>query len=81
MGLQILAAVPLLHALVHADCNDPNHECGVTLFTHGKIDTADAAVTVAPAAPVFTMERPMEDRPVILVDRPLPPGRGPPVLS
>jgi len=78
MGLQVLASVPFLHALVHADCHDPTHECGVTLFTHGKIDAADSAVAIIRAAPVLMTDRPTEDGASISLEQPLPPGRGPP---
>lgn len=81
LSLQVLAAVPFLHALVHADCNDPTHECGVTLFSHGQVDSCDTAVFVVPIAPVPFVQEPAPCSVLFALDTPLLPGRGPPVLS
>jgi hypothetical protein len=77
--LQAMAALPALHALVHPDAADPDHECAVTFFAHGQVDAPDTAAPVfhAPAPPVFSQPLPR----VIFVsaDIRLLPGRGPPV--
>jgi len=80
-SLQILAAVPFLHALVHADCNDPTHECGVTLFAHGQVDAAQSAVGVVVAAPAVVTREIADAHPSVSLDTPPPANRGPPVLS
>jgi len=81
MGLQLLAAAPGLHALVHPDCNAPNHECGVTLFLQGQVDSSDVAVAVVLAPPVTVAHEVFAECPFVSRDKPLLPGRGPPVLS
>lgn len=49
--LDAMAACPSLHELVHQDANAPEHQCVVTLFAHGQVDSA--SVDIAPAAPVI----------------------------
>ncbi len=80
--LAVLAASPGLHAWLHGDAGEADHECAVTLFQHG----ADAAVAVIaataaawivvalvvlpPAAPDLRLRR-----------YGLPPGNAPPALN
>jgi len=80
-SLQILAAVPALHSFVHEDANSPNHECGVTLFLHGQVDSSDVAVQVVLVAAPPVVHEFFSQNPLIFRDIPLRPGRGPPVLS
>jgi hypothetical protein len=78
LSLQAMAVFPALHALVHPDCSDPDHECAVTLFAHGQVDASPAAAPVflAPARLVFRQSPPR----IIFVsaDIRLLPSRGPP---
>ncbi len=78
LSLQALAAFPALHALVHPDACDPDHECAVTLFSHGQVDASPAAAPVfcAPERLIFSQSLPR----IIFVsaDIRLLPGRGPP---
>lgn len=77
--LNLLAASPSLHELIHTDADKAGHQCAVMVFVHGQVDSSavDVAIPV-PTAPV-------EFCPQILVSVPhtlmaaLPPGRGPPV--
>jgi len=77
--LNLLAASPSLHELLHHDANQPGHQCAVTVFAHGQVDSS--VVDVAMPIPAATIEF----SPPILVSVPsalaaaLPPGRGPPV--
>ncbi len=77
--LNAMAACPALHALVHQDADKPGHECAVTFFAHGQVDSpvVEVAATI-PFAPVEFL--PLNSASVF--DAPvakLPPGRGPPV--
>ena len=78
LSLQAMAAFPALHALVHPDASDPDHECAVTLFSHGQVDVSSAAAPVfcAPARLIFSQSPPR----IIFVsaDIRLLPSRGPP---
>ena len=78
--LQAMAVFPALHALVHPDACDPDHECAVTLFAHGQVDAPNTAAPVfrAPAVLIFSQSPPR----LIFVsaDIRLLPGRGPPGL-
>jgi hypothetical protein len=79
--LNLLAASPALHARVHTDAGNSDHQCAITLFAHGQVDSpvTDTLATV-PAGVV-------EIRPQFSVLTPdvrvalLPPGRAPPVSS
>jgi len=35
--LNVMAAVPALHELVHRDADQADHQCAVTLFAHGNV--------------------------------------------
>lgn len=78
--LNLLSALPSLHELIHADASKTGHQCAVTVFAHGQVDSSvvDVAVSVPTAAIEFS--------PQILVSIPhplvatLPPGRGPPAF-
>jgi xanthine/uracil permease len=77
--LNVLAACPALHELIHHDAAAPEHECAVTLFAHGQMDAA--SVVVAAVAPVIFVET----TPQIVFSvsastvENLPAGRAPPV--
>ncbi len=76
----LMAASPALHELIHFDAGKPDHECTVTLFAHGQVDSAVGEIA-APTIPIrwidaippvtFVVVDPL----VIL----LPPSRAPPV--
>lgn len=73
-----MVAVPALHAIIHPDANDADHECAVTLFAHGQVD---AAATVPPVfcPPTLFVSRDIFPRLVFVsTDIRLLPGRGPP---
>jgi hypothetical protein len=78
LSLQAMAVFPALHAIVHPDCADADHECAVTLFAHGQIDASSTAAPVfcIPACLTFSQSPP----PIIFVstDIRLLPSRGPP---
>jgi hypothetical protein len=77
-ALALLASCPSLHQLIHKDADDPDHECAVTLFSHGQVDASPAAAPVfcAPERLIFSQSLPR----IIFVstDIRLLPGRGPP---
>ena len=78
--LDAMAACPALHELIHQDAGLPEHQCAVTLFAHGKVDSAAVDVPVVPTA------IPVEATPQIVFSifspaiQNLPAGRAPPVL-
>ena len=76
--LNLLAASPSLHELIHADAGKTGHQCAVTLFAHGQVDspTVDVAVPV-PTAPIEFSQQVLISIPNALVAT-LPPERGPP---
>jgi hypothetical protein len=51
--LAALAASPSLHEWLHHDANEPDHECAVTQFLHGHVDTTTIAPVVAVAFALF----------------------------
>jgi xanthine/uracil permease len=48
--LDAMAVCPSLHELIHKDADSPEHQCAVTLFAHGLVDSV--AVDAAIPAPV-----------------------------
>lgn len=81
LSLQALAVFPALHEMVHPDAGDADHECAVTLFSHGQVDAPatvppvfcpPATVTFSPASPKVVF---------VSADIRLLPGRGPPSTS
>jgi hypothetical protein len=77
--LNVLAASPNLHQLVHADAGQPEHQCAVTFFTHGQMEASVAVVAAAvPVAPFEFLPHTSVSFLDTLVAT-LPPGRAPPV--
>jgi len=78
--LNLLAAAPALHELLHADAGHEDHHCAVTLFAHGQVDSA--TVEVAAVKPVVLVEATL---PILFsvfasAIENLPAGRAPPVF-
>jgi len=76
--LDAMAVCPALHESFHHDANEPDHQCAVTLFSHGQVDSVSVDVPVTtPQIFVFALPqtRISAFRPVI---ENLPAGRGPP---
>ena len=76
--LQAMVVFPGLHALIHADASDRDHECAVTLFAHGQVHGADAAVPVVRPEPAAVFIQSWREAAFVSTDIPLLPGRGPP---
>jgi hypothetical protein len=78
--LDAMAASPALHELIHSDAGSTTHQCVVTLFAHGQVDSA--TVEVSAITPVVSIET----APQIIFSafapaiENLPAGRAPPVL-
>ena len=77
--LGLLAASPELHAALHGDADQGDHECAVTLFSHGTetaapgpVLTVDLHRRVESVLPRVTLESALSS-----ADR-LRPARGPP---
>jgi hypothetical protein len=45
--LSLVGSSPALHKLIHSDAGAPDHNCAITLFSHGQIVTADSAPILA----------------------------------
>jgi hypothetical protein len=41
--LSAIGASPTLHKLIHNDAGDPDHNCAISLFTKGHVNSAPAA--------------------------------------
>ena len=42
--LNAMAACPALHEMIHKDADKADHQCAVTMFAHGKVDSATCEV-------------------------------------
>jgi len=79
--LNAMAACPTLHELIHKDAGKADHECGVTMFAHGKVDSATVDVPViAAGVPIETAPH-VEFSVFSTAIENLPLGRAPPVLG
>ena len=79
--LDAMVACPALHELLHADADQAGHECAVTMFIHGQVDSAVVLVAaVLPPPPVVFSPLPAIVQFHTRTDA-LPPGRGPPAVS
>lgn len=76
--VQAMAASPALHLLIHPDAADQNHQCAVTLFTHGQACFSDTQTAPVLAPPIVSLRQmPAPARFVSIEVRYLP-CRGPP---
>jgi hypothetical protein len=81
LWLDAMAACPALHELIHHDADQPGHECAVTIFAHGKVESATIEVPVVATA-VSIEAAPQIEFPVFgTAIENLPPGRAPPSVS
>ncbi len=78
--LVAMAACPALHELIHRDADSAEHQCAVTLFAHGHVDSSTVEVSVV--VPATSIE--VTPRMVFSVFAPaienLPSGRAPPLF-
>lgn len=77
--IDLMAASPALHELIHVDAGEPDHHCTVTVFAHSQVDSAVCEIVV----PTISIRWIDTCPPVILsVADPfvvlLPPSRAPP---
>jgi len=78
--LNAMASAPALHELIHHDASQADHQCAVTLFAHGKVDSA------GPAVPVIVPTVTSATAPHVVLSiysatiENLPPGRAPPAI-
>lgn len=78
--LNLLAASPSLHELLHPDASHAEHQCAVTLLAHGQMDSP--TMDVAAVVPVQPVEFLPSCHRAVIGDalETLPPGRAPPVF-
>ena len=78
--LDAMAVCPALHELIHHDAGKPDHECAVTMFAHGQVDSISVDVPVV-TPQVFVFNVPQIEISIFspAIDN-LPAGRGPPAL-
>lgn len=75
-----LALNEALHRALHADAGTPQHQCAVTLFQSGQVETPVVVVTPVVAVAEIIPARPGETIFLPSVDCSLPPSCGPPAL-
>ena len=77
--LNALAASPNLHELFHPDAGKVEHQCAVTLFAHGQVDSAAVVLTPATVADLVQLSLRLEISVFTPAIENLPAGRAPPV--
>jgi len=76
--LGTLAVSPELHELIHKDANEAGHQCAITVFAHGQVDSVSVDVAVVtPSVLCTTISLPAVQVFSATVEN-LPFGRGPP---
>ena len=76
-----LASSEALHKLVHHDANEAGHECAVTLFAHGHVDSTTCDIPIViPTGWIETTPH-LEFFVFCAVIENLPLGRAPPAVS
>jgi len=79
--LNAMAASPALHEWFHADAGESGHQCAVTLFAHGQVDSSTVDVIIT-SPQTFVASNPSVEISVFSpVIENLPAGRAPPVSS
>ena len=78
--LNLLAASPSLHERFHSDAGHAEHQCAVTLFAHGQVDSADAAPPLLKPEPAIFHSVSWTETILVSTDIHILPGRGPPAL-
>ena len=80
LWLDAMAASPALHELIHKDADQPGHECAVTMFAHGKVESATIEVPVSIAMLLIEAATQIEFSVFSPDIENLPHERAPPVL-
>ena len=80
LSLQLLGAASALHHRLHPNSASPDHQCVVTLVSHGQIHHATAEVALPPAHSVPAALGVRQFYVFLVVDYRLLPGRAPPVV-
>ena len=78
--LNAMAACPALHELIHKDADKAGHECAVTMFAHGKVESATVEVpAIVPTASIENTPQ-IEFSVLSTAIENLPQGRAPPAV-
>ncbi len=54
--LDAMAACPELHELIHKDADEHDHQCAVTMFAQGKVESATVEVPIPEATAIVQAE-------------------------
>jgi hypothetical protein len=79
--LNAMAVVPALHELIHQDSNKADHQCAVTLFAHGYVESAACDVPAIVSVTFVDCIPHLEFSLFCTVIENLPPGRAPPSVA
>jgi len=77
--LDAMAACPALHELIHKDADKAGHECAVTMFAHGKVESATVEIPVVVTMVLIEATTQIEFSVYSTAIENLPQGRAPPV--
>jgi hypothetical protein len=78
--LDAMAACPALHELIHKDADKAGHECAVTMFAHGKVESATVEIpAIVPTSSIESIPQ-IEFSVFSAAIENLPQGRAPPVV-
>ena len=78
--LDAMAACPALHKMIHKDAGKEDHDCAVTMFAHGKVESATVDVPIAIATVLIEATPQIYFSVFSPAIENLPQGRAPPAL-
>jgi len=81
LWLNAVAASPALHRMIHHDANKADHQCAVTLFAHGQVESAATVIPVVLPVTFAETSRPVGSLLSGSTIELLPPGRAPPAAA
>jgi len=78
--LDAMAACPALHELIHNDADKADHQCAVTMFAQGKVDSATCEIIVSEPTVLIETARYFTFSIFSPAIENLPQGRAPPAV-
>jgi len=76
--VEAMSIVPTLHSCIHKDAADSDHQCAVTMLSHGQVDCPGAPVVIIDAQPPIEFTPSAQIFVLVSIDVQLLPSRGPP---
>ncbi len=78
--LQVFTSSETLHKLIHPDADSADHQCAITMFVHGQVNSVETGVAVIVlVAAIFFAVPPLQSAVFSSFDYPFSASRAPPL--